>query len=75
MPRLVCEGSHKSLGGAEESGVHLHPRRIVPPSGFGGRSLKEFFVEGTDKEEEPLCGMSCSLLIWMNGCFDLSPMN
>jgi hypothetical protein len=36
MPSLVREGSHESLGGAKESGVPLHHRWVVPPSGFGG---------------------------------------
>jgi hypothetical protein len=39
MPRLVSEGSHESVGGAEEIGVHLNRRRVVPPYGVGGWPL------------------------------------
>jgi hypothetical protein len=54
---LVGEGSHN-----KEGGVHLHRRRVVPPSGFGCQVLQEGFVDGTnEEEEEPFYGMSCSL--------------
>jgi hypothetical protein len=72
MPHLVGEGSHESGGGTEENGVPLHRRQVVPPSGVGGRPLQEVFVDGIIEEEgETFCGMSCWLVIWMNGCFHL----
>jgi hypothetical protein len=64
MPHLVGEGSHESGGGAEEIGVPLHRRQVVPPSGVGGQSLQEVFVDGIDEEEEEhFCGKSSSLVI------------
>jgi hypothetical protein len=68
MPHLVGEGRH-----GEEGGVDLYCGRVVPPSGFGCQPSQEGFVDGTDEEEEePFCGMSCSLVIWMKGCFNIS---
>jgi hypothetical protein len=76
MPHLVGEGSHESGGGTEENGVPLHRRQVVPLSGVGGRPLQEVFVDGIIEEEgETFCGMSCWLVIWMNGCFHLFQLN
>jgi hypothetical protein len=66
MPRFIDEGSHESLGGDEDSGVHLPRRRVLPPTGFGGRLLQENYVDGTEEDEDELfCGMLAWLLSGM----------
>jgi hypothetical protein len=63
MSHFNDEGSHESLGGDEDSGVHLLCRRVLPPTGFGGRLPQENFVDGTEEDEEELfCGMFAWLL-------------
>jgi hypothetical protein len=65
MSRFVDEGSHESLGGDEDSGVHLPCRRVLPPTptGFGGRLPQGNFVDGTEEDEDELfCGMFAWLL-------------
>jgi hypothetical protein len=63
MSCFIDEGSYESLGGNEDSGVHLPRRRVLPPTGFSGRLLQGNFVDGTEEDEEELfCGMFAWLL-------------